>query len=549
MNINNFEKHFNKTILKRGVDYYADGHVEDLMQINEHNWQAEVYGSSLYVVDLRILTNGNISYIDCDCPYEDDCKHIVAALYEVRAQWQAASTSTISEKNETLQQMLQTKTKEQLIHLILNVGQNHPAFTHELKMLFTTPEDSLKAAEKLIAYHINIAEKHGGGFIPWNQVSNALVGIETVQERIGEHIEKGEYFTVVELSILCLQQALEAMLNSQDSGEFGNSIEESLAFIEQAIWEGVDIWNAEQYETVFELVSKEALNPELADWTEWYTSLLQSCIPLCKDDAIEKKYMSLLNSLFIDGDKWSAKYTNERLDELQFQLISSKYSKEDVAAFLEQNIENPNMREQVIISAMELKDYTKVVQLSLEGQQQDQDLPGLVDKWRCFAFKAHKKLNQTEEMRELAVQLLLSGDYNYYGEFKLLHSDQQWPQTLEQLLNQLQKASSPLYAKIIVQEQLPARILAYCKEQPVRVERYYSHINEHYYEEVCALFIDTINTNAKDVSDRKGYQEVCHSIKIMRAAGYIFEASQLITDLLQTYPKRRAFVDELQMLG
>lgn len=549
MNINNFEKNFNKTILKRGIDYYSDGHVDDLMQINEHNWQAEVFGSSLYIIDLRILTNGDISYVDCDCPYEGDCKHIVAALYEIRAQWQTAATSIISEKKETLQQMLQAQTKEQLIQLILNVGQNHPAFTHELKMLFTTPEDSLKAAEKLIAHHINIAEKHGGGFIPWNQISNALVGIETVQERIGEHIEKGEYFTAVELSILCFQQALEAMLNSQDSGEFGYSIEESLAFIEQAIWEGADVWSTEQYETGYELVSKEAQNPDLDDWTEWYTSLLQSCIPLCNVDAIEKKYMSLLNSLFIDGDKWDAKYTNERLKELQFQLISSKYSKEDVAAFLEQNIENPNMREQVIISAMERKDYEKVVQLCQDGQQQDKDLQGIVNKWRRFAFKAHKKLKQKEEMRELATQLLLSGDYDYYGEFKMLHSEQQWPQALEQLLDQLQKADSPFYDKIIVNEQLSVRILAYCKEKPARVEQYYSHINEHYYEEVCALFIDTINKHAKNASDRKRYQEVCHSITIMRKAGYTFEATQLIADLLQTYPKRRAFVDELQKLG
>ena len=549
MNINTFEKHFNKTILKRGVDYYTEGHVEDLMQINEHNWQAEVYGSSLYVIDVRILSNGDISYVDCDCPYEDDCKHIVATLYKIRTQWQTASTSTISEKKETLEQMLKAQTKEQLIQLILNVGQNHPAFTHELKILFTTPEDSLKAAEKLIAQHINIAEKHGGGFIPWNQVSNALVGIETVQERIEEHIEKGEYFTAVELSILCLQQALEAMLNSQDSGEFGYSIEDSLAFIEQAIWEGVDVWSTEQYETIYELVSKVALNPELADWTEWYTSLLQSCIPLCKDDAIEKKYMSLLNSLFIDGDKWSANYTNERLKELQVQLISSKYSKEDVATFLEQNIENPNMRERVILSAMERKDYTKVVQLSLEGQQQDRNLPDLVGKWRRFAFKAHKKLKEKEEMRELAAQLLLSGDYDYYGEFKILHSEQQWPQALEQLLDPLQKAGSSLYGKIIVNEQLSARILAYCKEKPVRVEQYYSHINEYYYEEVCALFIDTINANAKYATSRKRYQEICHSIKIMRGAGYIFEASQLITDLLQAYPKRKVFAEELQNLG
>ncbi|WP_185907862.1 hypothetical protein [Psychrobacillus soli] len=46
MNIKTFEQQFNKTILNRGYDYYVDGHVEDIVQINAHNWQAEVDGTS-----------------------------------------------------------------------------------------------------------------------------------------------------------------------------------------------------------------------------------------------------------------------------------------------------------------------------------------------------------------------------------------------------------------------------------------------------------------------------------------------------------------------
>lgn len=551
MNINTFEKQFNTTILKRGLDYYTNGHVEDIVQIDDYNWQAEVDGSSTYVVDVRINTNGSITYADCDCPYDDDCKHIAAVFYAIRDQQGTASAQTTTSVNKpTLQQVLQSQTKEQLVELITKVGQNHPTFIKELEMLVTTPDDSLKAAEKLILHHINAAQDRRGGFIPWNQASKALRGIETIQERISEYIENSEYFTAVQLSLLCFQHAFEAMEYSDDSnGDFGYSLDASLAFIEQAIWEGTDVWNKEQYETVYELILKEAMNTDLDGWPDWRISFLQSCIPLCHDDSIEEKYVTLLHSLGEQEDSWSAGYMNQQLKELQLQLLSSKYSKEDVEKFLEQNIEDANMRERVILSAIDRGDYTKALQLSLDGQQQDQDLPGVVKKWKRYAFTAHKELDNKEDMRELALQLLLSGDNAYYGEFKMLHSAQQWPAALEQLLDRLQKNNPNFYATLIVGEKQTARILDYCKEQPIRIEHYYPHISEHYYEEVCALFIDTITASSERASDRKRYQEVCRTITTMRDAGYEFEATQLITDLLQTYPKRRAFVDELQKLG
>lgn len=547
MNINTFQKQFNKTILKRGLDYYTNGLVEDIVQIDEHNWQAEVAGSSTYIVDIRTNKKGDILYADCDCPYDDDCKHIAAALYAI--QHQQGTTSVQTTAKPSLQQLLQSQTKEQLVEIIMKVGKNHPTFIKELEILITAPDDALNAAEKLIVHHINAVQDHRSGFIPWNQSSKALRGVKTIQCHIGEHIENGEYLTAIQLSLLCFQHTFDALHYSDDSnGDFGDSIEESLAFIEDAIREGGDVWNTEQYETVYELIIKEAMHTDLDGWPDWRISFLQSCIPLCHDDAIEKKYVALLHSLSTQGDSWSANYMNKQLKELQFQIISSKYSNEDVEKFLEQNIEDAGMRERVILSAIEQGDYAKVLQLSQDGQKHNHDFSGIVNKWKRYAFTAHKALDNKEDMHELALQLLLGGDNEYYDEFKKLHSAQQWSKTFNQLLEQLKKHNPYFYATLIVEEKQYAHILDYCKERPMRIEQYYPHIREHYYEEVCALFIDTVTSSAKQASDRRRYQEVCRTITIMRKAGYVLEATQLIADLLQTYPKRRAFVDELRKL-
>ena len=439
MNMNMFEKQFNKIILKRGYDYYINGYVVDLTQIDDTNWQAEVEGTQMYVVDVRLNTGGDIIHTDCDCPVEHDCKHIVATLYAIQDPEHISTVlpSSNPTSKPSIKEYLQSQTKEQLIALITKVGQNHPAFIKELEMLLTTPDDALEAAEELILHHINEAQESRSGFIPWNGTSKALKGIDAVQEQIEEYIGNSEYLTAIQLSLLCFQHVLDAMEYSDDSsGDFGNSLDESIAFIEQAIWEGVDVWSKDQYKTVYELVLKQVLTNELDDWSDWSISLLRTCIPLCHDDTIEERYIALLTSLKTTENGWSAEYFNKELNELQYQLIASKYSKKEVETFLEENINDTKMRERVIISATERGDFTKVLQLSIDGQAHDHDSPGIVYDWKRYAFSAHKELGNKNEMRELAIELLMKGsDDEFCGELKILYPADEWLSISEKILD------------------------------------------------------------------------------------------------------------------
>lgn len=197
-----------------------------------------------------------------------------------------------------------------------------------------------------------------------------------------------------------------------------------------------------------------------------------------------------------------------------------------------------------VIDSMQIdtSNWRAVVEGTEPGIQQDQQLPGIVSMWKRYAFIAHQHLGHTEEMRELALELLQKGEYDFYKECKALHATEQWPEVLEELLNSL--TNSNIYARLIVEEQQSKRILDYCKEYPTRIDHYYQFIKEQYYEEVCALFIDAITIDAPSSTNRKNYKDVCRSINVMRKAGYTVEAGRLITDLLQTYPKRPAFIEE-----
>lgn len=79
--IEEIKQYVSTTIYQRGQQYYKAGLV-DLINIDEHSIVAHVLGNELYIV--RINEQEGHWFMDCDCPYWDNCKHMVATLLEAR---------------------------------------------------------------------------------------------------------------------------------------------------------------------------------------------------------------------------------------------------------------------------------------------------------------------------------------------------------------------------------------------------------------------------------------------------------------------------------
>ena len=102
------------------------------------------------------------------------------------------------------------------------------------------------------------------------------------------------------------------------------------------------------------------------------------------------------------------------------------------------------------------------------------------------------------------------------------------------------------YVKILIAEGLKPRIMEYCRKNPRAVTELYEHIVPGYKDEVQKLFAELIRNNAARASNRAGYHDVCGIIKHFRKACGKTPASEIISELLETYKKRPAFVDELK---
>ena len=74
-----WNQYFSTRILDRGYDYYQINAVRVLNSSSEFI-EANVMGSSLYNVRINFIEDEIVS-LYCNCPYEDNCKHLAATLY------------------------------------------------------------------------------------------------------------------------------------------------------------------------------------------------------------------------------------------------------------------------------------------------------------------------------------------------------------------------------------------------------------------------------------------------------------------------------------
>ncbi|MHA4094483.1 SWIM zinc finger family protein [Bacillus cereus] len=113
-----------KYIVDKGYEYYEDGHVEGV-EIQDKKVFAFVTGNAgnyEVVIDLEDFSESN-----CECPYENYCKHMAAVVYDI----QGAGESAVKEKLKDLEKeellillnrLLQSSKNVQIVEKLLKKG-------------------------------------------------------------------------------------------------------------------------------------------------------------------------------------------------------------------------------------------------------------------------------------------------------------------------------------------------------------------------------------------------------------------------------------------
>jgi SWIM zinc finger len=538
--LSNIEEYIDQTILNRGLQYYESGLVEALDEIVPGQYEATVTGTEDYFVEVTLKEN-KIMESYCSCPYDYShiCKHQVAVFFYIREK------APIEQKmKQSLPKMLNELKKNELIDIIVNITNKNTDVEKQLLYSLAKPSDEIEEAKKLIKEYIKKARVRE--FIHYDKTDLALTGAHHVLNKANDKINKQEFELSITMSILVLSNIVDIILYCDDSaGTVGQVIHEAIFTVKDAIQEGADSLSESEQKNILELILKEAQNKRYQEVNdEWSYDLIQACIPLSRNFDNRKLIESVLLKLLrpLTENNWNYDY----IKSIQLEIIEQNDRYEDAEKFIFDNIKISGFREKAITNYFQQGYYEKVAELCLEGEKSDKTKPGLIIKWKNHRYAAYEKMGENIRQRELAIELLLQGEYRYFEIIKRLTPPEQWGNLFQEILAGLK--NSRIYVDVLIDENQTGLLLDYCMQNPYDIVKLHPYLTKEHFHEVSSLFREYINIMASNVSDRRGYKRVCKEIKEYKKACGMESVKELKNELKVKYKQRPAFIDELNKI-
>ncbi|WHH61649.1 SWIM zinc finger family protein [Petroclostridium sp. X23] len=571
MNLNNFESYIDRIIYLRGYDYYENGYVNFVKETEEHVYVAEVEGTETYTIDVELDDNLNIVETLCDCPFnmEEYCKHQVAVFLTLRDMKSNASVKKNSAANNTIsiepgakhlaakknnepdiEQILSTRSKEELIDFLLEIAAENEEVKQRILLEFDDGDDEeeiLKAVSLIQTFIRNNSDRHG--FVNYRDTYNAVNGAELVLDKADSVCDEGKTIHAVNLALCVVREMVDLIQNADDSsGTIGGVIERGFGVIVEII-ENTELSSSEK-NIVFENLMKEVSHRRYDGWTDWRLDFLEICSRLSDTPDLRnklEKHMTLFGKNE-DIDSWGGSYFAEKVNQIRYNMILHNDGEKKAQEFTEQNLHFSSFRKMTIERAMQSKDYEQVIKLALDGEAKDKGLPGLLDDWRKYRYKAYKLSGKLDKQRGLAMDFILDGSFEFYKELKSTYDLNDWiavyPKIIFLLKNQ-KRIYSDIYTRILIEEGEKEKLLEYVKKSPSSVESYYKYLIPEFKEEVYDLFLKHIEQTASRAGNRRDYQGVCAIIRNLKKAGGKDQALEIKQKLFTKYANRPAFRDEL----
>jgi len=182
----------------------------------------------------------------------------------------------------------------------------------------------------------------------------------------------------------------------------------------------------------------------------------------------------------------------------------------------------------------------------------DKEYAGLVSKWKKIRYKAYKELMLKEEQAELAKELFINGDFEYYEELKELHKEDEeifYNDIKEELKKNKGWRIRDMYIKLITLEKDLAEIMEFVTKNPDYIEKYAGMLVNKYEAQVMEIYEKNIMSKAGLSSKRTQYKEVCRMIMRYRKIAEKNRIEKVVNELIALYKRRPAFVDELRKIG
>lgn len=568
MNLKTFENEIPGEILKRGRNYFLEGLVADLQEMNNGQWFAIVEGNDDYDVDIRLGKNDEVLYYACNCPYDGEiCKHVVAVLYRIREEKQETGPEKNSGKPDSWKRTLSVVPEAELREFIKEYAAKNKDFRNKLEIRFTGYDDTDNRDKyRQIINNILTAASDRHGFIDYHNIRRAMSQVSELLAKADEYLNEEIYKETFYIASAVAPECINAMEYIDDSdGEFGDAISDAFNIISTLLQSGADEHLKNE---IFDWILNQAENPDYDDYgcaDELYPLLTEAVDSSEKfarviaffDDQIKK-------AALLDG--WSKEYRTQKFLSFKMDVCRKTGHEEKAEEIIAGNMHIHDFRMVVVEKHLANNNYNEAIRLIKEGINIaiKENYPGIVSRWKELLMNIYKKKNNVPEFRKLAKELYYSGHYemNYYRQYKSTFGKEEWEKEVKKIIASLgkegQKRSYSRYyiheplAAVYIEEKMWGELLGLLQKSPDihSLLRYSSYLVSDYAARLIPMFRDAIYYEAEKVSDRNGYRTVAsYLLKMSKIRGGIEPARLLKNHLLEKYPKRPAMRDELKKIS
>lgn len=550
MNLNNLKKNVAAKLYKRGLDYFEQGFVEGLTEDAPNRFHARVSGTRNYDVSVNLTKDGTIVGSYCTCPFESDslCKHEVAVCLAIREYREVNGSTAVDVLME-----LKSLKKGELLEILEELVEKQPAVHLYLTEKFTDSgsmnEDK---ARRIIRKSVSRASR--SGFIEWNRVDQALEGVEEVLDYIEGLNSQQDAEQIIRLRLLVIAECTRILLIADSSsGTIGSVVYESLEKIDETLAQWPEEVDEATVDDMLALLYPHILFAIEQDITDASAYLADAVLQWNKRGDFADKFYDFIESVIVSKEMQnkSYEYEEEQFRIFQLRILQEKGNQDAVDAFYVKHRRYPAVRKSQTVQALVEGEFERVIELCLESESLDANLPGLVHDWKKLRLAAYEGMGKTGEVIDLSFQFALGGEEEYYVKLKNVVGPEQWPEKLDALLAEMKNSSRglPLYLKILIEEKRFEELLDHCRTDVSAIEHLHPHLLADYPHEVNEIYTNYIYQQIERASNRKAYWTVCQKIKKFKKALGAEPAAVLIEELKFMYPKRTAFLDELEKIN
>jgi uncharacterized Zn finger protein len=267
MKLSEFEKALEPQMAERGYNFWLSQAIADLVKLDEHNWQANVWGSVTYEVNIEIIDDKIISW-RCNCPYDwgNVCKHTVATMYAIRNRViDSAFTQPKTRKQEIIE-IIDENSKDDLAEFI----KDYAIKNKEFFLVFLAKFGKQLHKDKLKQYYSQFIKENAriysrdDDFIDREESLKFIRPIEKLLQKAEVYKKDKEYGLAVPIYLGVIEELVELLVDTDDSvGRLGDTIKDAFELLHSI---AITTDEAVLRKKIYEYCEFEMLEPKYINW-------------------------------------------------------------------------------------------------------------------------------------------------------------------------------------------------------------------------------------------------------------------------------------------